>query len=279
MPSDVYAKPESAEAATISWVASYPRSGNTWTRMMLASYLADAPMTSKEMIDSRITDMHYLLHRGRMPHAQETGPTIVKSHFLPDVELMRPYQPVTRKIVYLVRNPRDVIFSAARLLNINAGGRGEFAKNFIANQGVSLYLENSFGTWPQNITEWTTGARQHFPQAETLIIRYEDMTVDPVGKLHSILDFLDLGRKVDRDRVRRAVENSSMEKIRAVAEASTARGIGALRDDRPRSRFIGQGLQGQSLTPLGADVEAAYQDLLEAGDDFARYAKQFGYAD
>lgn len=255
----------------INLIASYPRSGNTWMRVMLASYLINAPATERETIEEVTPDIRILLKGGRIFPESGSRARIVKTHFLPDVEVLRSYGPLTRKIIYLVRNPRDVIISSARFLGIGDTKRENFAREFIANRGVPLFRARAWGTWPQNVLEWTsaTGSGRHFPNAETLTVRYEDMRSAPAKALHQVLEFLDLGEKIEADRVTTAVECSSLPRMRDAEEIIGPRGLNGF--------YFGDGLRGQSLTVIGEGIEAAYQQLLREDDEFLRCAQQFGY--
>jgi Sulfotransferase domain len=259
----------------LTLLTSYPRSGNTWARIMLASYAMNAPVTSREMLEDTIPDLRLMLESGRvMPPRDGSRPQIVKTHFLPDAEVMQLYRTSARKVLYLVRNPRDVIISALRFLRVPDMQKAGFAKEFIANRGVPLFRDRTWGTWPEHVFDWTSPerVRRHFPDADVIVVRYEDMRDDPAGKLREILEFLDPHAPIEPARVQRATENSSLEKVLAAqtAEGKGTRGLGAF--------HIGQGLQNQSLAVLGEDVEAAYQQLLLDDEEFFLCAKQFGYA-
>jgi hypothetical protein len=116
---------------------------------------------------------------------------------------------------------------------------------------------------------------QYFPNAAVLVVRYEDLRSDPVGKLREIVEFLRPGDTVDQARLRSAVADSSLDRLRAIEEADLSRGMSAYRP--PRERFFGQGLCGQSLACLGQDVEDSYQQLMAEDEEFSRCANQFGY--
>jgi hypothetical protein len=255
----------------ISVIASYPRSGNTWMRVMLASYLINAPATERDTLEDVVPDIRILLKSGRILPANDSRPRIVKTHFLPEVEVLRPYEPLTGKVLYLVRNPRDVIISSARFLGIGDAKRGKFAHEFITNRGVPLFRKRAWGTWPQNVLKWTSPASicSHFPNADTLTVRYEDMREAPARTLHEILKFLDLGDTIDPDRVKAAVKHSSLSRMRAAEEILGHRGLHGF--------YFGDGLRDQSLTVLGEDIETAYERMLREDEEFFCCAKQFGY--
>ena len=71
----------------IIWIASYPRSGNTWTRFMLRSYLMtgglaarDSGADSFETIENVIPDFHHIVSSGETLRLSESRPVILKTH-------------------------------------------------------------------------------------------------------------------------------------------------------------------------------------------------------
>lgn len=258
-------------------MASYPKSGNTWTRALITCFVRDAPITSAGDIGETVPDIIRVLRCGTLLRLDGPGPHVVKTHFLPDREIMRLYERETRKIVHIVRNPRDVILSAARHLNVVEDKRREFALDFIENGGVRTWMREGIGTWAESVLAWSSeeNVRAYYPDATVLTVRYEDMRADTFACLRTIVEFLDLG-PADDDRVKRAVENSSPDRMRAAERKDFGRGIAAFREP-PRNLFVGSGLTNQPLAGLGDDVEAAYVRALNEREDVHRAAERFGY--
>jgi len=262
---------------TLAWIASYPRSGNTWTRILLASYLQDdrPDWRVKELgsLHDAVPDLYDLFLQGRTLPVDSGRPVAAKTHYLPGVEIHEPYRPVTRKVLFLIRNPRDVLPSVERMLRISPARRTAFARHFIEHRGVEAWQKIGFGSWPQSLLEWTTPARVHryFPGAETYTVRYEDLKQDTAGCLYKMVDFLGFDSHIDPDRIQRAVDNSALEKLRETERRDKSR-------DPQLRGFFGQGLSDQSLTGYGDDVEEAYQRLLREDEEFGGLAEKFGYA-
>lgn len=265
--------------APVNWLASYPKSGNTWMRFMLACYLTNRPVTSVRV--GPLNSVIPIIGGGgkslRELPADHTGPLIVKTHSVPGADALRPYRAATRKVVYLVRNPRDIILSLTKAGVAKQVSAEDVASHFIANRGIGDgNPEHEWGSWPQNVRAWTTPAvvRQLFPDADALTLRYEDMRADPPGALYQVLDFLDLGQPVDPDNVAQAVESSSIENMHALwaQEETTNQNHGEGRKFR-----AGRGLSNQSLADLGTDIEDEYKKLFQADDELAVCARQFGY--
>lgn len=260
------------------WIASYPKSGNTWTRLMLRSYLA-GPTAPSVALTYLMPDFHFLLNRGMTLPMDGSEQLIAKTHFLPGVDVLRPYEALTSKVVYLVRNPRDVLLSAMRHLAIAEERKAVFARDFIANSGVSVWAHSGWGTWPRHVTEWGSPERlrQHFPGTDLLAVRYEDLRSDPVAILGRIVEFLGLGGAAEPERLKRAVENTSLDRMRAAERiARSQRETDDFRN-LPANGFFGEGLCGQSLASIGSDVEAAYEKLLTEDEEFSSCARRFGY--
>src|SRR5208337_3402425 len=82
------------------FLVSFPKSGNTWTRFLLANLRSPAEPATWSNIDRMVTDPSSTTKRefDRMPR-----PSIVKSH-----ECFDPRYP---RVIYIVRDPRDVVVS------------------------------------------------------------------------------------------------------------------------------------------------------------------------
>jgi len=287
--------PEGTDMNGIRWIASYPKVGNTWLRHMLAVYITDkAPQVWNDM-HAQFLQLDAMLSRGDLPPLEPTEPVLVKTHLKADVPVLGLYREATVKILYLVRNPRDILLSSMRMAGISRdeveGGRA-FASNFVANEGLGRMAPDGdgLGSWPENVRSWTESSRDRFPNADVLTVRYEDLRVDPVARFSEIVEFLDLGRPVDVEDIRRAVDASTLERMRELEKRSDqqgggspirhgdARGIPGGRGGGKRQPFVGEGRHDQSLSILGEDIESAYQELLHGDSAFAHYAKQYEYA-
>src|SRR4051794_9451760 len=82
------------------WIVSYPKSGNTWTRFLIANLIADGETVDWSNIERRVPDIYY----NRDPHLLSLPrPRYLKSH--------EAYRPEYRRVVLIVRDPRDVAVS------------------------------------------------------------------------------------------------------------------------------------------------------------------------
>ncbi len=82
------------------FIVSYPRSGNTWTRFLIGNLLRlDEPATFAN-IESRVAEIYFNPDHElrKLPR-----PRLLKSH--------EPFQPRYPRVIYIVRDPRDVAVS------------------------------------------------------------------------------------------------------------------------------------------------------------------------
>jgi aryl sulfotransferase len=203
----------------ITWLASYPRSGNTWLRAMLTNLLVGRAATAVD-IERRIPD----LHRSQSITARGDSPNFVKSHLVLSDEL--PLLDRTARAIVLVRHPLDVAVSVAHFA-ARAGTESAPIDAAIAAV-IALFAETGgcvidpkwrhFGTWYGHDSSWLD--QDSFP---TLIVRYESMLTEPEQALRSVLGFCDV--LATDAAVTAAVENASLERMRAVEAAAVGNAV------------------------------------------------------
>jgi hypothetical protein len=223
---------------SIVWLASYPKSGNTWLRALLINYLRDAaepadindlrdPRTahaaSRAMFDDVVgveasilapDTVWRLRPRAYRQLAREAdGSLVLKAHdaWQTDggVELFP--TDVTRGVVYLVRNPLDVAASWANHLGVPAD---EAAARMCAEAPVRLDTEAVTDHLPQLIGNWSDHVRSWVDESKlrVLLVRYEDLHARTAEILAEFLAFC--GLEVDAARTRKAVAYSSFAELR-----------------------------------------------------------------
>lgn len=199
------------------WIASYPKSGNTWMRLALTSLLnggagvdinafrrsGDTGAFNRKIFDdlagaesSELTEEEILAARPatfRLWAAEGGGPHLLKVHEAyidtPRGEPLFPAE-VSRAAVHIVRDPRDVAVSTVRLY-------GKDVDAVIARMAKSDYVQSSNlyqvnPTLPQPLSSWSIHAESWMdrPDFPVLTLRYEDMLTDMATALRRAADII-----------------------------------------------------------------------------------------
>jgi hypothetical protein len=251
----------------VVWIASYPKSGNTWVRFLLHHYFWGEPANSLEL-NRRIPDLHR--PAGRIDTSGER--LFVKTHSLLTEKL--PFLANTERAIHIRRHPKDVLLSGmnyARLEGVGPSSDAAYARAFIEQGGDPGWLRMGFGTWAEHAASWMETGR--FPVHSTT---YEALKADTAGELRAMLAFA--GEAVDEARLARAVELSSFDRLREIERKEKARGGESLfrggRESLARNAmFMNKGATGQSLSHIDPALDAAFDHAF--GPAMAR----LGYAD
>lgn len=248
----------------IVWLASYPKSGNTWLRFLLYHYLY-GEVTASADVERRIPDLH-ATGPDKLPVPDPgiaRGILMCKTHMC--LGIRHPHLDRTAGFVYIARHPRDVLLSDLNYVRMTAPDSDQFSddlyvREFIRHMGSPAWQRLGVGTWAEHVGSWLSGASgfQH------VLIRYEDMKADPTGPLERVLRLI--GETPDRGRVAAAVEASTFTRMRdleskerAAGTPSTVFSINETSLQRDR-RFMREGATRQSLDPLGADLARAFDE-------------------
>jgi hypothetical protein len=187
-----------------AFLVSYPKSGNTWTRFLIANLVYPEKHPDFSNINELIPDPEALSkrHLAGMPR-----PRVLKSH--------QYFDPRYPKIIYVVRDPRDVAlsqyhFHRKRRLIDDTYPIGRFITRFVAGE------TSEYGSWAENVAGWlaTRYGRQGF-----LLLRYEDMVADTPTELAKMAAFLSI--VADSSRIAHAVAQSSANKMRELESTQT----------------------------------------------------------
>lgn len=231
------------------FLTSYPKSGNTWARFLLANALEYPNNADFTRIESLIPD----IYKTKYSEIDKTnGPRIIKSH--------EPFSWFYRKVIYIVRDPRDVLISyyyhQKKMRKIEDSTTLEdYAKEFLTNPVP-------FGTWAQNVGSWL-GARRG--TEDFLLLRYEDMLEQPEESLEKMLSLLD--EKISDEAIAEAVSRSDADRMRKL-EAKQKNEWTATKNSRKDIPFVREARSGQwqdVLSPQTVDrISKAWATQMQA---------------
>ena len=257
----------------IVWIASYPKSGNTWMRVYLyhlmrlmnglprsdndlhaldkaSTYEARLVGLFEEMIGKPLAQAsryEVALIRPQVHAAivQRTGSvSLIKTHAalgqlgnLPTHNLA-----VSCGTIYIVRDPRDLAISlAAHNGSTIDAAITDMATPSYGTQNSDQAAFEVWGSWSENTLSWTDK-----PHEAVLVVRYEDMHADPTATFTAVARHL--RQKPTPEQIAEAIELSSFKELR---DAEIAAGDFRERSERA-DRFFREGRVGEwreKLTP------------------------------
>lgn len=234
------------------FLVSYPRSGNTWTRLLMVNLLYPQENVTFANIERFIPDAHWQSNRTlkRTPR-----PRIIKTH--------QYFDPRYRKMIYIVRDPRDIALSYYDFQRkyehiADDYPLEESVKDFVYGRLSSV----NWGTWGENVGSWlyTRGQRKDF-----LLLRYEDMIADTPRELARIARHLSLN--VTPERLQTITEQCSAERMRKLEKQGENEWI-ATKKHRKDIPFVRVAKSGGWRTNLPeacvAMIESAWGELMAA---------------
>jgi hypothetical protein len=171
----------------IVWLASYPRSGNTFARVLLfevfgiASFSRYAPAaTAPARVSLRVR-----------PEEPEPGLEALRDD--PDVHVVKTHEPAEddRPAIYIVRDGRDALVSHAHYVVSYDWEvpEAQQADRFVEALDLLIDTDTSFGGWGGNVTAWLDR------RAPTTVVRFEDLVASPVAAIQQALAAVDIPRR------------------------------------------------------------------------------------
>jgi Sulfotransferase domain len=179
-----------------TFITSYPRSGNTWTRFLVANLMHPEHPVTFANIEAIIPDATALSSRQlkRVPR-----PRLIKTHEY--------FEPRYRRVIYLVRDPRDVALSLYNFRRKYRSLEDSYPiERYVAERFVPGDLDVS---WGEHVGSWL-GTRMNRPGF--LLVRYEDLLQDAPRQLSRIAGFL--GIAASTETLSQAIERSSANRLR-----------------------------------------------------------------
>lgn len=228
----------------IIWLASYPKSGNSWTRIFLTNYLHhdDHPASINKLepvpIASSLAQLSHFsgIHASQLTPAEQdslrpqsyrlwaessrselvdSGLKMSKVHdafqVLPDGQALFPVD-VTRGTVYILRSPLDVAVSFANHTNSSIDDtihRMNDPRDTLEADADDLPMQvrQCLGRWSDHVLSWIdqSGLNPH-------VMRYETMVADPIGSFRALVQYL-FG-SVDERQLEKAVRFSGFDELK-----------------------------------------------------------------
>lgn len=179
------------------FIISYPKSGNTWLRFLIANLIFEKEKVNLSNLTDFIGDLGGDNEKKLL---NQRKPRIFNSHDY--------FDPRFKKVIYMVRDPRDVLTSLYFYLT----SLGTIKKNYSKSQFVKRFLEGefdaNFGSWNENVGSWININDKN----KIIIIKYEDLKKNSYKEINKICKFLKV--KKSKKKISEAIKKSSFEKLR-----------------------------------------------------------------
>jgi len=221
----------------IIWLASYPKSGNTWFRIFLTNLLRDGDspasindlektpiasdrstfdsatgIESSDLSHNEIDNIRPDVYRKLSEEATE--PLYMKVHDActcnTSGELLFP-RGASKGAIYIIRNPLDVAVSFAHHSSITIDDSiekicSDSSALCRSTKQLNKQLRQHTGSWQLHATSWLDSG------IPTCLIRYEDMKSAPLETFEKAVHFA--GLEKCREQIQKAIDFSSFDELK-----------------------------------------------------------------
>ncbi len=251
----------SGKHMSIIWIASYPKSGNTFVGFLLQNCFYQKPESADE-VEHNVPWVRNL----SLERVNQDGVLFSKTHYVfsPD----HPYYQYTLGAIVIVRNPRDVLLNnihCFRIMNIQQDKtETNLAFDFILHHGMTWWVSHGYGTWTQNIRSWCSAP---IPKC---IITYESLVKDTEKVFRTILNYLEV--TIDEQKLKTSLANSTFESMSKIEEEDQKKQhsdqmafpVFSVTKAAYQSglRFVNKGRSDQSLDSIFPGLDCAFDQSL-----------------
>lgn len=250
----------------IVWLASFPKSGNTWMRAIVTALNTHSSLFNVDQLGSGWQphglagvlsmglDARWLTAEEGLSvrdsqirnvgvaagsDVEEAPPLLRKTH-----EVYRVGQPsqqpfpteASRAAIHIVRDPRDVACSYAPFFGLSLDGAID-ALGSDGPQGpgsaAQMVTTQPWGSWSSHALSWLDDQ----PPFPVHLVRYEDLLTDAVAILAPVFEAI--GLTVDTAELRQAVDRTRFERLQAAEEKQGFREV-----SKRTSQFFRSGRSG-----------------------------------
>ncbi len=193
---------------TDGFVISFPKCGRTWLRLLLGKYVAGFETVANPF---RVWDLTYRSPRHATvqvshddyPHWRRHGDILRDKSFYAE-----------KKVIFLVRDPRDVVVSNYFQF-VKRGDARRIRDGFSGS--LSDFLRYEIGSLKSVVTFYNVWACNRSVPRDFKLISYEDLKGAPLEGLLGCVDFLGWPRESD-DHCRRVVDYCRFDNMRKLEE-------------------------------------------------------------
>ncbi|KAK9411521.1 Sulfotransferase [Crotalus adamanteus] len=193
------------------FIATYPKSGTIWIQNIVCLILYEGHRNGTENISiaQRCASIEYNIYNVDM--SQMPSPRVIMSH-LPYYLLPKKLRAKKGKVIYVYRNPKDILVSYFHFRKSfhgieNSTNLEKYMQKFLSGDvaGSSVF---------DHVKGWYT----HQNEFNILILCYEEIMQDPRGTVLQICKFI--GKELSSQEVDKVVEMSTLKNMKADPRAN-----------------------------------------------------------
>jgi len=258
------------------WLSSYPKSGNTFVRSLLSSYFFsedgnfDFSMLKNilqfpnkrifenlgiNLKDEKEVVRNYLVAQKTI-NKKDTVQFLKTHSYLFNIE-NNPFTSLDYSlgVIYIVRDPRNVVTSMANNLQIT----NENALKRIANTHILEKVDNGItiysGTWASHFNSWKPFKEKN----RYLLIKYEDLIKDTEKALYGILEFIyKLDKKnfiIDKKKFSNVIKTTTFKNLQKLENENGFDEILIKGDNGEKPKFFHKGPENDWKKRLEPDLQ------------------------
>jgi hypothetical protein len=180
------------------FIVSFPKSGNTWVRFLVANILFGEEQNVSFLNIEKLSPDIYQHSDAVLSECD--SPRVLKSHEY--------FDPRYNRVILVVRDPRDVAVSQYYFMIKNR----QIDESLSITDFVDKFINSEtsrFGNWSENIGSWLGAMRQ-----DLCLIRYENIKSDTANSVNKIACFL--GKKLTDSQIQNVIEKSSFKSMQSM---------------------------------------------------------------
>ena len=283
----------------ILWIASYPKSGNTWLRALLSSYYFSTDGNFKQSLLSNIEQFPQKKYFNNFTYnpkiitdtsrywieAQENINKNGKINFFKTHNILGAINNInftnnknTIGAIYIIRDPRNVITSLQNHYELSSNE----ALEFMLNEKKYIYdhhVENDFSdfqfisSWEKNYKSWKY--QNEFP---IKIVKYEDLTNDINSCFYEIIKFINQitnkNELIDEKKMKKSIHSTSFQKLKEIENSKGF--LESVKSKKKNSQipFFNMGPKNDWKKILNEDLKVKINNIFEKNLEELSYLKK-----
>lgn len=238
------------------WVVSWPRSGTTWVQEIVYLIQSDLDIAQEDQknIEQRFSFLENV-YPGLKTIEDSKSPRLIKSH-LPFHLLPEQMETVRPKVIYVLRNPKDILISYYSFLKMLKplkfeGTFDEFCDRFTKDK---VY----YSPWGKHVrAAWELEKEG----ANILIVKYEDLHMDLSANIERIAQFL--GKKLSSEQISAIHERCQFENMKQNNSVNYSWWDDYGIRDKTQSHFLRKGQVGDWKTHITAFINRRIEKMVQ----------------